>query len=203
MDIEARQQRFWERAAADYDQAMRFAERIWLSRLRCELLSRAAGHTLEVGVGTGVNLSFYPPGVNLVGVDSSRSMLAQASQRSAVSGMDFNAQLAFAGELPFADAEFDTVVATLLLCSVPDVEAALAEFARVLRRGGRLLLLDHVESSSVVIRAGQLVADMVTAATGERWRRRPVRRLEAAGFVVEECTSSRARLFESVVARRR
>ncbi len=202
-DTAAAQLRFWEQVAARYDPAMALAERFLIERWRRRLLSRASGRTLEVGIGTGVNLRHYPSGVELVGVDSSPAMLARAVDRAADLDRGLRAEVGFADRLPFGAAEFDTVVATLLLCSVPDVAKSLVEFARVLRPQGQLLLLDHVESSAGVIRGGQWAADRLTAGIGEQWRRRPLGQLSAAEFAVEEVKSGPGRLLELVVARRR
>jgi ubiquinone/menaquinone biosynthesis C-methylase UbiE len=200
-DAERRQRVLWERSATRYDRAMAPLERLWLHRLRAGLLAGAAGEVVEVGVGTGLNLAHYPAEVSLLGVDSSPAMLAEATRRAAALGVPVRLVPGDAAvELP--DAAADTVVATLLLCSVPDVGRALAEFARVLRPGGRLLLLDHVESAWWPLRGGQAVLDAVTAGTGERWRRRPLPLLPAAGFAVEDVVATRGRVLESVVATR-
>ena len=196
------QHRLWERSAQAYDRAMAPLERRWIGRYRRELMTRAAGHTVEVGIGTGANLAHYPAGVRVVGVDSSPAMLAVARQRAAALGRDLHAVVGGADNLDLPDESADTVVATLLLCSVPDVATSLAEFARVVRPGGRLLLLDHVESSIAPLRGVQALADRAGAATGERWRRRPMTALADVGFTVEWSRASRGRLLEAVSALR-
>jgi ubiquinone/menaquinone biosynthesis C-methylase UbiE len=200
MGPEEAQRRLWERAAPTYDQVMAPWERRWIGRYRRELLGRARGRVVEVGIGTGANLAHYPAGVRLLGVDASPAMLARARARAAELGVELDAVVGGADHLELEDASADTVVATLLLCSVPDVATTLAEFARVLRPGGRLLLLDHVESSVAPVRWLQAVADRAGAGTGECWRRRPLGLLPAAGFTVEWTHSSRARLLEVVGA---
>ncbi|SMO64339.1 class I SAM-dependent methyltransferase [Propioniciclava tarda] len=202
MTAEDEQRRLWNRAAGAYDRAMQPLERRWLGPERTRLLARARGRTLEAGIGTGVNLPLYPDTVELTGVDSSPAMLAVAGRRASELGRAADLRLGVADSLDEADAALDTVVATLLLCSVPDVARTLGEFARVLRPGGRLLLLDHVESSWAPVRGAQRLADAMTAHTGECWRRRPLLTLAASGFVVEDVRASRGRLVEAVVARR-
>ncbi|MGC3954216.1 MAG: class I SAM-dependent methyltransferase [Propionicimonas sp.] len=196
----ARQGALWDRAAAGYDGSMALLERRWLSGYRARLLQQATGRVIEAGIGTGANLPHYPAGVRLSGVDASPAMLARAIDRAAGLGLTVDLAPADADRLPFPDAGADTVVATLLLCSVPRVETTLAEFARVLRPGGRLLLLDHVASSSALLRGLQAVADRVTRPTGEYWRRRPLPLLEAAGFRILTVEHSRGRLIETVAA---
>jgi ubiquinone/menaquinone biosynthesis C-methylase UbiE len=200
--VDDEQRRLWNRVAASYDRAMRPLERRWLSRERARLLAHVGGRTLEAGIGTGVNLPHYPDSVELIGIDSSPAMLDVARQRAAELGRAVDLRLGVAERLDEPDAALDTVVATLLLCSVPDVARTLGEFARALRTGGRLLLLDHVESSWAPVRGFQRLADSVTAGTGECWRRRPLLALAASGFVVEDVRASRGRLVEAVVARR-
>ena len=192
----------WGRAAAGYDRAMGPLERGWIGRYRAQLIGQAEGRVIEAGIGTGANLRHYPASVELTGVDASPEMLARAVDRAAALGRTADLRVGDADALPCEDRGADTVVATLLLCSVPAVDQTLAEFARVLRPGGRLLLLDHVVSSWAGLRALQGLADRVTASTGERWRRRPLDRLPEAGFEIESVTAGRARLIEAVVARR-
>ncbi len=195
-----RQRALWDRAAAAYDSSMALLERRWLGAYRGRLLGHASGLVVEAGIGTGANLPHYPAGVELIGFDASPAMLGRAARRAAGLGRTARLAQADADRLPVSDGSADTVVATLLLCSVPRVETTLAEFARVLRPGGRLLLLDHVESSVAPLRGLQSVADRVTRATGECWRRRPAPLLAAAGFDLVGSERSRARLVEAVVA---
>lgn len=199
---QSRQRELWGRAACGYDRAMAPLERAGIGRYRELLIAQAAGRVIEAGIGTGANLRYYPESVELTGVDASPPMLAQAVRRAAALDRQVTLRQGDADALPVEDGSADTVVATLLLCSVPDVPTTLAEFARVLRPGGRLLLLDHVASSWAPVRGFQAVADRVTASAGERWRRRPLDDLPALGFEAESVTASRGRLIEAVVARR-
>jgi ubiquinone/menaquinone biosynthesis C-methylase UbiE len=113
--------------------------------MRSKLVPRAHGQTLEVGVGTGANFPFYPESVSLSAVDESRDMLAVAARRAASVDRRIVLAQADAANLAFPSGHFDTVVASLVLCSVVDQTAALREFKRVLcRPGGSLLLLEHM-----------------------------------------------------------
>ncbi len=120
---------------------------------RRELMAHARGRVLELGVGTGSNLAFYPPHVtDVVGIDPHDAVLDRAERRvgrlEATNALDYRVRLqrADAARLPYDDASFDTVVAFLTLCTIPDLEAAARESYRVLRPDGRLLVLEHVKA---------------------------------------------------------
>jgi ubiquinone/menaquinone biosynthesis C-methylase UbiE len=142
--------------AATYDRMNRPAEAAGLSDQRQRLLAQASGQTTEIGAGTGLNLPHYPEAVTrLVLAEPDRHMARRLRRRIAAIRPDAEVLDATAAQLPFPDASFDTVVATFVLCSVPDPDAALAEIARVLRPGGRLLFAEHVRSSDPAVAAKQ------------------------------------------------
>jgi ubiquinone/menaquinone biosynthesis C-methylase UbiE len=133
--------------AAIYDRISSGSERAGVSGERRGLLAQATGATIEIGAGTGVNVAHFPPAVTrLCLVEPDPSMRKRLHRRAA--GRD-KAEIvdARAEALPFPDASFDTAVVTFALCSVADQDAALAEIARVLRPGGRLLFLEHVRDT--------------------------------------------------------
>jgi ubiquinone/menaquinone biosynthesis C-methylase UbiE len=138
----------WGRAfAALYDRELRATEEAGLRAMRRELLSEASGRTLDVGAGTGANLGLFPEAVaELVLAEPDPQMRKRLRRKLEQSGAGAEVVGATAERLPFEDSGFDTVVFTLVLCTVPDPAAALAEAARVLRPGGRLLFLEHVRS---------------------------------------------------------
>jgi ubiquinone/menaquinone biosynthesis C-methylase UbiE len=164
--------------AAIYDPFLRRTERACLAEWRAELLENATGDVLEIGAGTGANLPFYPRAVRrLLLTEPDPDMMARLRQRMRASRVGtVEARSAPVDALPFEDASFDTVVSTLVLCSVPDVATALAEVRRVLRPGGRLLFLEHVAADD---RPARLVSGNchLTRRTGEL--------ISEAGFVVE------------------
>jgi ubiquinone/menaquinone biosynthesis C-methylase UbiE len=172
----------WDSRADTYDRAPAWLERAAIGDSRAWLVGHATGETLEVAAGTGRNLPHYTPDVRLTAVDLSTGMLGRARSRAADLGLDVDFREADAAALPFGDAGFDTVVCTLALCAVADRGAALDEMVRVLRPGGLLLLVDHVE---------------------RRWRRgRPA--TLALGRGVTEVTRRRLRLgaIDLLVARK-
>ena len=134
----------FDRIAAPYDRGMAPLEKLWLREMRARLLPLARGRVLEVGVGTGANLPFYAPSICPVALDESTDMLAVAARRAAALGRCAHLGQMSVEHLAFPSSQFDTAVASLVLCSVLDLERALGELHRVLRKpGGRLLLLEH------------------------------------------------------------
>jgi ubiquinone/menaquinone biosynthesis C-methylase UbiE len=139
----------WQRVfAALYDPFFWLSERAGLAARRRALIRQAAGRVLEIGAGTGLNTRHYPDGVELVLSEPDEVMADRLRVRVATLGRPVTVVLAGAEALPFADGEFDTVVSTLVLCTVPDMDTALREIHRVLKPGGRLLFMEHVRSES-------------------------------------------------------
>ena len=138
----------WGRAfSALYDRLMKKTEEAGLREMRREMLAAAAGRTIEIGSGTGANIGLYPDAVTeLVLAEPDPHMTKRLRPRVREAGIDAEVVEAPAERLPFEDSSFDTAVYTLVLCTVPDPAAALAETARVLRPGGRLLFVEHVRS---------------------------------------------------------
>jgi ubiquinone/menaquinone biosynthesis C-methylase UbiE len=131
--------------AWSYDRLMQASEEACLTNWRHELLRNASGDVLEIGAGTGINLSHYSRAVRrLVLAEPDPFMQARLDRRLRLSGRVAEISNATASSLPFPDASFDTAVSTLVLCSVPDPERALREIGRVLRVGGRFIFLEHV-----------------------------------------------------------
>lgn len=207
----ARLRRRWDRESAGYDRAFTAAERRMFPGVRERLCALAEGRTLEVAVGTGLNLEHFPPAVTArpdgyVGVDQSAGMLDVARSRAARLGLgidpDADLRVGDAQALDLPDAAFDTVVCTFSLCGIADERAALAEMTRVLRPGGLLLLADHVASSAWPVRALQALADAVSVPlAGEHFRRRPMKWVLDRGLAIEEHARTRAGVVELVAAR--
>ena len=141
---EGRLARYWDKQASRYDRAMDFWDRHLFGASRPWACGRATGEVLEVAIGTGRNLPYYPDGTRLTGVDWSAPMLTIAAERAASLGRQAELRRGDAQELDFPDGSFDTVLCTLGLCAIPDDRRAVGEMTRVLRPGGRLLLADMV-----------------------------------------------------------
>jgi ubiquinone/menaquinone biosynthesis C-methylase UbiE len=183
----------WGRAFARfYDRALKATEENGLGAMRGELLAGARGRVIEIGAGTGVNLELYGDGVeDLTLVEPDPHMGAQLRKRLADRhGDPLPAQLvaAPAEAIPFADDTFDTAVATLVLCTIPDPVAAIDELARVLKPGGRLLFIEHVraEDASSARWQDRLEKPWRFLADGCYCNRDTEANLRASSFKVEE-----------------
>jgi SAM-dependent methyltransferase len=128
--------------AALYDPILSGAEAAFLRAWRAELAASVRGRVLEIGAGTGLNLAHYPADVDLVLTEPSPDMRERLAARAG--GRDISPD--FVEQLPFPDASFDVVVSTLVLCSVRDLDRAVAQIRRVLRPGGELRFIEHVGS---------------------------------------------------------
>lgn len=140
----------WESTfSAIYDPLLWVAERAGMGQRRAALLSQARGKVLELGAGTGLNLPYYPDRLDeLVLTEPSPPMVAKLERRAKQYGTTSSVMVAEAERLPFEDDRFDTVVSTLVLCTVNEPRQAIDEIARVLRPGGNLLFLEHVRADS-------------------------------------------------------
>jgi ubiquinone/menaquinone biosynthesis C-methylase UbiE len=195
--------RYWDRKSATYDAEMGVWDRRLFGDSREWACGQATGEVLEVAVGTGLNLACYPAEVTLTGLDLSSGMLELARSRARDLGRAVTLRQGSAHELPFAEASFDTVVCTFGLCAIPDPAAAVGEMTRVLRPGGRLILVDHVASSSWVVRVMQWLVELASVPlAGEHFRRRPLKLVEALGLPIERRERFKLGLVERLVARK-
>lgn len=133
--------------AAMYDRMSRSSEEAGVGDMRQRLLGDVSGDILELGAGTGMNLSHYDEGLaSLVLTEPEPAMLRRLQPKALEQAPNAKVVQASAEDLPFEDASFDAVVSTLVLCGVEDQARALQEAKRVLRPGGRLLFIEHVRS---------------------------------------------------------
>jgi ubiquinone/menaquinone biosynthesis C-methylase UbiE len=142
--------------AAVYDRMLAGSEKAGLARRRAELIAAARGDVLELGAGTGANLGAYPAqvaSVTLIEPDPHMARRLRARIAAEPPGFEHELLEVSAERLPFEDRSFDTAVATLVLCTIPDPDRALAEVARLLRPGGALLVLEHVRDPDSARRA--------------------------------------------------
>ena len=175
-DLNRRRAAYWDKQAGRYDRAMNFWDRHLFGDSRPWACGRATGDVLEVAVCTCRNLPF---------------------------GRAADLRQGDAQALEFPDESFDTVLCALGLCAIPDDRRAVTEMARVLRPGGRLLLVDHVAASAPVLRGVQWLYERITIPlAGEHFRRRPVVYLAELGFLIEESQRFTLGVVERVCARK-
>jgi SAM-dependent methyltransferase len=180
--------------AAVYDRMTATAEQAGLADMRAQVLAKAQGATLELGAGTGSNLRHYPDAVTeLVLTEPSEHMAKRLREKVAASGRTAELVVAPAEQLPLEDGRFDTVVATLVLCTADDPAAALREAARMLRPGGQLLFLEHVRADEPGLARWQDRLEGVWGyiAAGCHPNRDTLGAIEAAGLTVGDLERGR------------
>jgi ubiquinone/menaquinone biosynthesis C-methylase UbiE len=173
--------------AALYDLLMHRCEPAGVRRARGPLIADLSGDVLEVGCGTGGNFDQYPPTAHVTAIDYSPHMIRRAKRKAREAARDIVIEEASAEALPFPDGHFDHTFATLVLCSVGDPEAGLAEMRRVTKPSGSVRLLEHVRSDRP--RMGRL-QDWVTPLwrtmnDGCHLNRDTVGAVERSGLIVE------------------
>lgn len=179
----------WDRVfAAVYDRMMRRGEERGMRKRRAALLERARGTALEIGAGTGANIGLYPPGVGeVILAEPFEPMRRRLQRKLEASGVAARAIDAPAEAIPLPEDSVDTVVSTLVLCTVDFPDRAVAEIARVLRPGGELLFIEHVRSGTPRLARWQdrMETPWRHFGAGCRCNRDTLATLAAAGFAHE------------------
>jgi ubiquinone/menaquinone biosynthesis C-methylase UbiE len=191
----------YEKEAPKYDRTMGRWDPILFTGNREWVCAQASGEVLEIAIGTGRNLPFYPEEIRLTGVELSPPMIEIARRRAAELGREVDLHVGDAEALDFGDASFDTVICTYSLCTIPDDRAAVREVKRVLRPGGKFILAEHVRSPIPVVRGiEKLIEPLAVRFGGDHLTREPLQHLEAEGFSIEEVKRSRLGIVEQVSA---
>ena len=180
--------------AAMYDTFLRGTEKAGLADRRRALLSQASGRVLEIGAGTGANLQYFGERVeSLTVAEPEEPMARRLSQRISEQSRPVELVNAPAEQLPFEDAQFDTVVSTLVLCTVDDQARALAELRRVLKPSGRLLFIEHLRADSPKLARWQDRLNGVSKVLGHgcNCNRSTLDAISAAGFTITDVEHSR------------
>jgi ubiquinone/menaquinone biosynthesis C-methylase UbiE len=174
--------------SAIYDPLLKGTEEAGLRETRRETLAGASGRTIDIGAGTGANLGLFPGGTDVVMAEPDPHMTKRLRQKLAEGGSEVELVEAGAEQLPFEDDSFDTAVFTLVLCTVPDPSAALAEAARILKPGGQLLFVEHVraEQPGTARWQDRLETPWRIFADGCRCNRDTVANIEASPLTLDE-----------------
>ena len=196
-------QTVYNERADRYDATVGRAENLMLGDFRQQFGALLSGRSLEIGVGSGLNLPYYTDAVtHAVGADLSTGMMDIAHERGRTLGQPIALVQADAERLPFPDAAFDTVAVSLVLCTIPDPERALREMMRVCVSDGRIVLLEHVLSPhALVALLERLLTPLQSRAIGCHFDRKTIDTARRVGMDVESEQSRRLGIFRLVVAR--
>jgi ubiquinone/menaquinone biosynthesis C-methylase UbiE len=200
----ARTQARYQRITPLYDGMEVIAERQY-QPWRARLWSMVLGpKVLEIGVGTGKNMPYYPEGIEVTAVDLTPGMLDRARKRAAKLDLDVDLRLGDAQSLDFPEAAFDNVVETFVFCSIPDPLLGLEELTRVVKPGGRVFMLEHVRAANPVLGALMDALNPLTArTTGVNINRRTVETVSQSGLHLEQVIDlGVGNIFKLIIGRR-
>lgn len=194
----------YDRIAPFYDVMETFMERSVVGQLRHELWSRiSATHILEVGVGTGKNIPYYPKNARVTAIDLSERMMDRARRKARVLGIDLDLCQMDVQELDFPNNSFDAAVATFVFCSVPLPIQGLRELGRVTKPDGDIWLLEHVRINQppVIGRTMDLLNPFVVRMVGANINRQTVENVQLAGLQALEVSPVRGEFVKVIHAR--
>jgi len=193
----------YQRLSPWYDKMEGTSEKRYIS-WRKRLWSQVQGaQVLEVGVGTGKNMPYYPTGVHITAIDLTSVMLERARERAADLNLNIDLRLGDVQDLEISTASFDSAVATFVFCSVPDPVLGLIEIRRVVKRGGQVLLLEHMRPANPIIGAMMdALNPLVVRVMGANINRRTVENVQKSGLVLEKVENlGMGGIFKMILAR--
>ncbi|WP_425449018.1 class I SAM-dependent methyltransferase [Dethiothermospora halolimnae] len=173
----------YDRVSKVYDFLEKPMEKSKFSKWRDMAIEKLEGKVLEVGVGTGKNLDYYPKDLNVTGIDFSSKMLGKARKKAKLLNKNITLIQMDAQKMDFDDNTFDSVYTSCVFCSVPDPIKGLKEIRRVCKNGGKIIMMEHVRSEKKVL--GTLMDifnPLAVNSYGANINRRTVENLKKAGF---------------------
>jgi ubiquinone/menaquinone biosynthesis C-methylase UbiE len=203
MDIieTARVKQKYDSASYTYDLMEMLPEKLFYRKWRAQALSHLSGRALEVGVGTGQNMRYYPEGVHVIAVDISEKMLAKAAKRARKLGLNVKFAVMDAQNLAFKDGMFDSAAATFVFCSVPDPVIGFSELGRVCKPSGKMAFLEHVRSSNRLLAAFMDLANpIILRLTGVNINRNTSESIRKAGARLIRETDLLTKVFKFIIA---
>jgi len=194
--------RKWDRHAPGYDRMSEPMEHmLGFAQARARLFAGLSGTILELGVGTGRNLPYYPQDARMIALDLSRGMLECAVHKARALSRHAAFLVGDVEDLPFADASLDAVVGSGVFCCVPDAVRGFREIKRVLKPGGKIVLLEHMRPHGVLGLLFDLLDPLVSRLMGPHINRRTLESMRAAGLVIESEENMHSNWVKLVVAR--
>jgi len=199
MDSKTEQiQKRYDRISVIYDQLDRMMVPHWM---REKTVTLARGSVLEVGIGTGVNLPFYPQDCTLTGIDFSPKMIQKARARAQKMNIEADLRQMDVQQLDFHNNLFDTVLATCVFCSVPDPVQGLREISRVCKADGQVVLLEHMRSENPLLGFFMdILNPLAVWIIGNNINRRTIENVEKAGLNIIRLENLKADIYKLIVA---
>lgn len=194
----------YDRMAKKYDLMELFPEFFLFRSFRKSLFSRIKGKTiLEVGVGTGRNIQFYPQDAKITAIDFSDEMIKQARKRAEKLHSTVELSVMDVQSLKFKSHSFDAVIATFVFCSVPDPVKGLSEVKRVLKPHGKFYALEHVRPKGSLGTIFDRLAPLIEAKSGVHINRNTIENIKKAGFKIDLEKNLLLSIFKMIIAKPR
>lgn len=198
--IDEKIRRRYNRAARFYDLLEKPMGIMVLKKWRMEVMKDLEGKVLEVGVGTGKNIEYYPEGIDITAIDFSEKMLERAKEKAKRFNKEVNLIQMDVQDMKFPDDAFDTVFTTCVFCSVPDSIKGLKEIRKVCKPTGKIIMIEHVRSEKKVL---GLIMDalnpLVVNTYGANINRRTIENIHKSGYTNVEVTNLSGDIVKKIV----